>query len=202
MGNTDPRVDAYIEKSAEFARPILNHLRKLVHANCPEAEETIKWGTPHFEYKGLLCGMAAFKQHCTFGFWKGELVVDGEQRDEAMGDFGRIASLKDLPRDSVLAEYIKQAAALNDRGVPAPHMAERKRRPELPVPDDLARALSENTRAKATFDKFPPSQRREYIEWITEAKTDATRQRRLATALDWMAEGKPRNWKYMKKAGR
>lgn len=200
MGTTDPRVDAYIEKSADFARPILSRLRKIVHKACPEAQETIKWGFPHFDYKGMLCSMAAFKNHCAFGFWKGELVVESKKRDQAMGDLGRITALDDLPSDKVLAGYINKAMKLNDQGVPAPHLARRRKKPKLPVPDDLARALAESPGAKATFEGFPPSHRREYIEWITEARTEATRQRRLATALEWLAEGKPRNWKYMKQA--
>jgi uncharacterized protein YdeI (YjbR/CyaY-like superfamily) len=199
MAARDPRVDAYIDRSAEFARPILAHLREVVHAACPDVEETMKWNFPHFQYKGLLCSMAAFKEHCAFGFWKGALVLgDGGQADAAMGQFGRITELADLPSKKVLVGYIKRAMQLNESGVKSPTRSKPKApRPEPAVPDDLAAALQANRAARAAFDEFSPSHRREYIEWITEAKTPATRSRRLETAIEWMAEGKPRNWKYM-----
>jgi uncharacterized protein YdeI (YjbR/CyaY-like superfamily) len=199
MASRDPRVDAYIAKSADFARPILTHLREVVHAACPDAEETMKWSFPHFQYKGLLCSMAAFKEHCAFGFWKSSLVMgEGTEAEKAMGQFGRISKLSDLPSKKVLTGYIKKAMELNEAGVKSPTRSKPKApRPELAVPDDLAAALRANPAARATFDKFSPSHRREYIEWITEAKTPATRSRRLQTAVEWMAEGKPRNWKYM-----
>jgi uncharacterized protein YdeI (YjbR/CyaY-like superfamily) len=147
----------------------------------------------------MLCSMAAFKEHCSLGFWKGELIVpkrDGEA-ERGMGEFGKISKLSDLPSKKVLTGYIKEAMRLNDEGVKAPARAKKAPKSPLPVPDDLARALSTNDSARATFDKFPPSHRREYIEWITEAKTQATRTKRLETAVEWMAEGKSRNWKYM-----
>lgn len=198
MAARDPRVEAYIAKSAEFARPILAHLREVVHAACPEAEETIKWGFPHFQYKGLLCSMAAFQSHCAFGFWKGALVIGEGAEDGAMGQFGRITKLSDLPSKKVLSGYIKKAMELNEAGVKSPTRSKPKApRPEAVVPDDLAAALGANPKARAAFDKFPPSHRREYIEWITEAKTAPTRARRIETATQWMAEGKARNWKYM-----
>ena len=199
MAARDPRVDAYIAKSAEFARPILAHLREVVHAACPEAQETMKWSFPHFEYKGLLCSMAAFKEHCAFGFWKDNLVLgEGDEAEGAMGQFGRITRLADLPSKKVLAGFIKKAMALNEAGVKSPTRSRPKApRPEAAVPDDLAAALGKNQAARATFDNFSPSNRREYVEWITEAKTPATRGRRLDTAIEWMAQGKPRNWKYM-----
>jgi uncharacterized protein YdeI (YjbR/CyaY-like superfamily) len=200
MATRDPRVDAYIERSAAFARPILAHFREVVHDACPAVEETIKWGFPHFTYGGMLCSMASFKQHCAFGFWKGALVVDEGSRD-AMGQFGRITSIAELPARKLLAGYVKEAMRLNEEGVKAPSRAKPKApRAELPVPDDLAAALRKNRAARATFDAFPPSQRREYVEWITEAKGADTRARRLETAVEWMAEGKPRNWKYAKGA--
>lgn len=204
MGTRDPRVDAYIARSADFAKPILTHLREVVHAACPDVEETIKWSFPNFTYKGMLCSMASFKQHCSFGFWKGALVVgtpgsdgDGER---AMGQFGRITALSDLPSKKVLTGYIKEAMRLNEAGVKSPTRSKpkAKAKKELPVPDDLTKALGKNKKALATFENFSPSHRREYIEWITEAKAEDTRNRRLATAVEWMAEGKPRNWKYMK----
>ena len=199
MPTRDPRIDAYIAKSADFARPILAHLREVVHAACPDVQETMKWSFPHFEYKGLLCSMAAFKEHCAFGFWKGSLIVAGDgDAERAMGQFGRLTKLSDLPSKKVLTGYIKKAMALNEAGVKSPARSKpRTPRPEAAVPDDLAAALGENPTARSTFDNFSPSHRREYIEWITEAKTPATRTRRLETAIAWMAEGKSRNWKYM-----
>jgi uncharacterized protein YdeI (YjbR/CyaY-like superfamily) len=196
--NRDPRVDAYIANSAEFARPILEHLRDVVHRACPQAEETLKWRMPTFIYHGMLCGMAAFKQHCTFGFWKHELVVGQEQAGDAqaMGQFGRITQLADLPSRKLLASYIKKAMRLNEEGIKAPRAAP-KRKPARRVPDDLAAALKKNRKAAATFAAFSPSHQREYVEWITEAKREETRAKRLATAIQWIAEGKPRNWKYM-----
>src|SRR5215207_308230 len=201
MGTRDPRIDAYIADSADFARPILTHLREVVHAACPDVEETMKWAFPHFMYKGMLCSMASFKQHCAFGFWKGSLIVDREGRsaEEAMGQFGRITALSDLPSTKVLTGYVKEAMRLNDEGVKSPtRSAPRTKKGEVVVPDDLATALKRNKKAQATFDSFSPSHRREYVEWITEAKGEETRKRRLETAVDWMAEGKSRNWKYAK----
>jgi len=197
MAARDPRIDAYITKSAEFARPILAHLREVVHAACPDVEETMKWSFPHFQYKGMLCSMAAFKEHCAFGFWKSSLVLGESGEDGAMGQFGRITKLSELPSKKVLSGYIKKAMELNDAGVKSPTRAKKAPKTEAVVPDDLAAALALNDAARATFDRFSPSNRREYIEWITEAKTPATRGRRLETAIEWMAEGKPRNWKYM-----
>ena len=199
MGTRDQRIDSYIEKSADFARPILTHLREVVHGACPEVEETVKWGMPHFQYKGMLCAMASFKAHCTFGFWKGRLIVDrgGENAEAAMGQFGRITSVAELPPKRVLAGYVKEAMRLNDEGVTAPRRAPSKtKRPAAAVPDDLAAALRRNRKAAATFDAFSASHRREYVEWITEAKRAETRERRIATAVEWIAEGKARNWKY------
>jgi hypothetical protein len=197
MGTRDVRVDAYIAKSAEFARPILEHIREVVHAACPDVVETMKWSFPHFDYKGMMCAMSAFKEHCAFGFWKGSLLVPNSGGEEkAMGQFGRIVKLSDLPSKKVLAGYIKQAMKLNDEGVKSPsRMKPKAPKPELAVPDELTSALAANHAARATFEKFSPSHKREYVEWITEAK--ATRARRLQTALEWMAEGKPRNWKCM-----
>ena len=198
MSNRDARVDAYIARSAEFARPILTHLREAVHAGCPGAEETIKWGMPHFTYKGLLCGMAAFKRHVAFGFWRGREVVGSanDRNSEAMGNFGRISTMSDLPSKRVLIGYVRKAAALKDAGPAARPSRKRKPRPPARVPADLAAALKKNARARRTFENFSPSHRREYIEWITEAKQAETRSRRLAQAIEWLAEGKSRNWKY------
>lgn len=201
MGARDPRFDAYIAHCADFAKPILRHLREVVHAACPGVEETMKWSAPHFMYKGMLCGMAAFKQHCAFGFWKGSLIVDanGKSAGEAMGQFGRNTRLSDLPAKKTLTEYIKKAMTLNDEGVKAPVRARAgRKKPPVVVPAYLTAALRKNKKALATFESFSPSHRREYVGWILEAKSDATRERRLETAIAWMAEGKPRHWKYSK----
>jgi uncharacterized protein YdeI (YjbR/CyaY-like superfamily) len=199
MPTTDPRIDAYIAKSAEFARPILTHIRSLVHAGCPHVVETMKWSFPHFEHHGVLCSMAAFKQHCAFGFWKGKLFLpEGNDLGEnAMGQFGRITSIDDLPGKKVLLGYIKQAVKLNEEGVKTPKPP-KKEKEKLVVPAYFRAALKKNKKAQATFDNFSPSHQREYVEWITEAKQEATRERRLATALEWLAEGKSKNWKYEK----
>ena len=198
MGTKDERVDQYIDKSKDFARPILEHLRALVHANCPDVEETLKWSFPHFQYKGMLCHMAAFKEHCAFGFWKGSLVVgDDSTSEKAMGQFGRITKLSDLPSKKVIAGLIKKAMKLNEDGVKAPTRSKPKEPRALDVPAELTRALERNEAARKTFESFTPGRKREYVEWITEAKTAATRERRIETAIEWIAEGKPRNWKYM-----
>jgi len=195
MLKKDPRVDAYIDEAAQFAKPILSHIRKLVHAACPDAQETLKWNCPHFEHRGILLGMAAFKQHCVVNFWKGNLIL-GKLPDEdcAMGQFGRITSLADLPRDKILTGYIKRAVKLNEAGIkkPAPARARKK----LSVPDYFLAALKKNRAALATFENFSPSCKREYVEWVSEAKREETRAKRIKTAIEWMAQGKPHNWKY------
>jgi uncharacterized protein YdeI (YjbR/CyaY-like superfamily) len=196
VGKFDPRVDAYIAKSAAFARPILSHLRRLVHAACPSAEETIKWGFPHFMYQGMLCSMAAFKQHCAFGFWHKSMraeLADGEPT-EAMGQLGRITAVADLPKSPILKRHIKQAMKLNEAGIKIPVV--RKPVKPIKVPADVMKALRSNKKALATFGGFSPSHRREYLEWIAEAKRAETRAKRIATMLEWLAEGKSRNWKY------
>jgi len=205
MAARDPRIDAYIEKSAPFAQPILRRLREVVHAGCPEVVETMKWSFPHFEYKGILCSMASFKAHCAFGFWTGAEVLEGEAKEGAMGQFGRITSPKDLPAKKVLVGYVKKAVALKDAGVkPAWAVARadrakaRAKRPELPVPEELAAALAlkKNGKAKEAFEAFPPSHRREYIEYVAEAKRPETRARRVAQTVEQLKMGKGRNWKY------
>jgi hypothetical protein len=201
MPTTDPRVHAYIAQSAEFARPILRHLRRLVHAACPDVVETMKWRFPHFDYRGSLCGMAAFKEHCSFGLWKGELILGrgpGGADGKGMGHFGRIKSLADLPAEQDLLGYLREAVRLNDEGIKKPVVARQGGRPRLTVPDDLAAALERNPKAQTTFHGLSPSHRREYIEWITEAKRPETRQKRLATTLEWLEQGKLRNWKHAK----
>jgi uncharacterized protein YdeI (YjbR/CyaY-like superfamily) len=196
---SDPRIDAYIARQAEFARPILEHLRSAVHAACPEAEETLKWSMPHFQYKGqMFAGMAAFKAHATFGFWRAKDVLGetGAERD-AMGQFGRLTSLADLPPDDVLAALIGKAKAVTDAGA-RPARPKPAPKPELETPRELQTALDANSAARATFDSFPPSCRRDYVEWVVEAKRPETRDKRIAQAVEWMAEGKRRNWKYEK----
>jgi uncharacterized protein YdeI (YjbR/CyaY-like superfamily) len=202
MGTRDPRVDAFIGKAAPFARPILTHIRTVVHEACPDVEETLKWGSPAFMYHGILCMMSAFKEHAIFGFWKGTLIVDPEGRkyDKAMGNFGRLTEVKQLPSKRVLTSYIKQAMRLNAEGVKAPRKTATRRKAPPRAPADLGSALRRNARARATWAGFSASHRREYVEWITEAKRPETRQKRLATTVEWLAEGKARNWKYMARA--
>jgi uncharacterized protein YdeI (YjbR/CyaY-like superfamily) len=200
MASRDKRVDAYIEKSADFAKPVLAHIRDTVHAGAPGVEETIKWGFPHFMYGGkILCSMAAFKEHCAIHFWKGD-AVPGQDRDtprEGMGQFGRITKLSDLPPEKILTGHVKAAVKLSkERAKAAPAAGPKVKKPELEVPAPLVTALKTNRKAQAMFDSLSPSHRREYIEWIVEAKTDATRDKRIATTTEWLTEGKSRNWKY------
>lgn len=198
MPTTDPFVDAYIDKAQDFAKPILNHIRKLVHETCPEVVETKKWSFPHFDYKGMMCSMASFKEHCAFGFWKQSLLEDSAFPAEknAMGSFGRITSLKDLPNDKTMKKLIKDAMKLNDEGVKVVKAKPAAEKKELIVPDVLLEALAKNEKAAETFNNFPYSCKKEYIQWITEAKTEPTRDKRLATTVEWLSEGKRRNWKY------
>ncbi len=196
---TDPRVEAYIVEAAEFAQPILRHLRRLVHEACPAVEETIKWNHASFVLNGkILCMAGTFKAHCTFGFWHKDVqrLVERElgKSAEAGGMLGRITKIADLPDDATMRRYVTLAASLVDSGAPARPPS--KPKPVLPVPADLAAALKKNAKAAKAFADFPPSHRREYIVWITEAKREATRASRLATAVAWIAAGKQRNWKY------
>lgn len=208
MGIRTKAFDIYIAGTPEFARPILSHLRDVVHGACPDVEEAMKWSHPHFVYKGMLCNMAAFKAHCSFGFWKGSLIVDPEtmqNAQEAHGQFGRLTSVKDLPPKKVLASYVKQAMKLNEEGISPVRKTAAKSagkttaaKTAAKVPTDLKLALDKNRKALNTFDAFSPSARKEYIEWITGAKSEDTRNRRLEQAIEWMAEGKQRHWKYQK----
>jgi uncharacterized protein YdeI (YjbR/CyaY-like superfamily) len=199
MGTRDKRVDAYIAKSADFAQPILRELREIVHEGCPEVEETMKWSFPHFMYKGMLCSMASFKQHCAFCLWKGGLILKHEDTSvDAMGQFGRITSIKDLPPRRTLLKHVSEAMRLNDEGVKPSKPKPRTDKKELTVPDFFIAALKKNKKALATFEAFPYSKKKDYVEWVTEAKTDETRDRRLQTSIEWLAEGKSRNWKYEK----
>ena len=203
---TNPKVDTYLAKVQPFAHPILEHLRELVHKACPEVEETIKWSRPFFEYRGaILCNMSAFKEHCSFGFWGEEIgaVLREAQalRPGAMGSLGRITSLKDLPSDKLMLGWIRQAAAFVDSGQYTSPIAARNKVVKSPkaateMPAELASALQRNKKASAAFAAFSPSCKREYIDWIADAKRAETRDKRIATALEWIAEGKQRNWKY------
>jgi len=199
MGTRDPRVDRYIEKSAPFAQPILTHLRDVVHAACPEAEETLKWSMPFFTWHGNLCFMAAFKQHVGFGFWKGPQALGKElaPKDGAMGHLGPIGTVRDLPSKRALSAAIRHAMRLNTDG--AGKAAPKKRgspKPAPRAPADFAVALKASRKAAATWKDLSPGHRREYVEWITEAKRAETRERRIATSIEWLSAGKRRNWKY------
>ena len=205
MGTKDKRIDAYIAKAQPFAQPILKHIRELAHKGCPEVEETMKWSFPHFVYAGgTLCSMAAFKEHMAFGFWKASLMKDPHkiletEGREAMGHFGRITGMNDLPSDKIMIEYIKEAARLNKEGIKVVRKPVSKEKKELVVPDYFLKAISKNKKALKTFEAFSYSHKKEYVEWITEAKTEDTRNNRITTAVEWISEGKPRMWKYMKK---
>ena len=204
MAKRIKEIDAYISKSADFAQPILKHFRELVHKTCPDTEEKIKWGFPHFDYQnGPMCSMAAFKQHCAIGFWKAGLMKNGKElvrnakSEAAMGHLGRVASLKDLPADKKMVAYIKEAMRLNEAGIKAaPKKPTEKEKASLVVAADIKKALAGNKTAKENFENFSYSQRKEYIQWIEEAKTEATREKRIETMVIWVEEGKRRNWKY------
>lgn len=202
MEKYDPRIDVYIEQAADFAQPILKHIRALVHEACPEIIETMKWSFPHFDYKGTVCSMAAFKNHCAFGFWKSSLIPDphhllSEDKAQAMGQLGRITSIDDLPDKNIFLTYIQNAVILNKEGIKvdkkpaAPKTA-------LTIPDYFSESLAKIPAAQQHFENFSYSQKKEYLEWITEAKSEDTRQKRLSTALEWISEGKSRNWKYQR----
>jgi uncharacterized protein YdeI (YjbR/CyaY-like superfamily) len=204
MSSFNKSIDAYIAESADFAKPILNHLRALIHTACPDVEEKMKWSMPFFDYKGeMMCHMASFKQHCAFGFWKGAIMKDPVLRETAaseaaMGHLGKITSLKDLPSDKKITAWIKEAMTLNDNGIKLPPK-EKPAAKETATPDYFAKAIAKNKAAKKVWDGFPPGKKKDYIVWITEAKTEDTRNKRMETAVEWIAEGKGRNWKYEKK---
>lgn len=203
MASYDKRVDAYIAKSAPFAQPILEHIRELVHKACPEVEETIKWGFPHFNYKGMMCNMASFKAHCSFGFWKAAIMKDPKNilttiGKTSMGHLEKIRSLEDLPADRVFLDYIKQAMKLNEEDIKLPPRKIVKAA-AVKAPDYFTKELKKNKKAHAVFEAFSPSHRKEYVEWITDAKSEETRNKRMTQAIEWIAEGKGRNWKYIRK---
>jgi uncharacterized protein YdeI (YjbR/CyaY-like superfamily) len=200
MKHANPQVDTYIKNAQPFARPILKHIRELMHKGCPEVEETIKWGMPHFEYNGVIGSMAAFKEHAVFGFWKQDLIPGMKQyikEKEAMGSWGRITSLKGIPSDKDIIEFVRVAAKLNEKGIKSP-----KRAPKpvvVNMPEDFMKAIRANKKALKTYEDFSPSNKRDYAEWINDAKSEETRSERMKTAVEWMSQGKPRMWKYMKK---
>jgi uncharacterized protein YdeI (YjbR/CyaY-like superfamily) len=201
MEQYDNRIDAYISKAAPFARPILDHIRKVVHEASPLIGETVKWGMPFFDYKGPVCMMAAFKQHCAFGFWKASRLNDpnkllrGSDEEAAAGSFGRLVSLEDLPSDEALTDFVLQIIAMNESGIKEPKMPSAPKA-ELVMPDDFKNLLSSDSKAVANYENFSPSKKREYLEWIIESKSEATRQKRMETAFEWILEGKSRHWKY------
>ncbi len=205
MAAYNKSVDAYIEKSAGFAKPILEYLRELVHKTCPDAEEKIKWGMPFFDYKGeMMCHMASFKQHCAFGFWKATIMKDPVLRETAatetaMGHLGRLSSMKDLPPAKKITAWIKEAMVLNENGIKLPPKIKPAQSSTTEVPDYFIKALNRNKKAQKEFEAFPPGKRKEYITWLAEAKSEDTRTKRMETAIEWIAEGKGRNWKYQKK---
>lgn len=197
----DPRIDAYIAKSAPFARPILEHLRAVVREACPGAEETLKWSSPHFTHDGkILAGMAAFKQHAAFAVpMLDDSDGDASRRNEAMGHYGRITALSDLPARRTLVSQLKKAMQAIDAGATLARPGRGSPKPPLPMPDDFAKALAETTGARERFDAFAPGKQREYVEWVVEARQASTRERRIAQAAEWIAEGKARYWKYDKR---
>lgn len=202
MKNTIPEVDTYIDEAAEFARPILRRLRRLFHRACPDIQETIKWSSPFFEHQGIVGNMSAFKSHVSYGFWKAGLMSDPEGILDQAGN-SEMAVLKartvaDLPTDEILIRYIEEAVRLNEMGIKVPRPKPYRSRKELEIPGDFMAAVGRSKRALATFEGFSYSNRKDYVEWVTEAKRQATREKRLATAVEWLAEGRPRNWKYMK----
>jgi uncharacterized protein YdeI (YjbR/CyaY-like superfamily) len=203
MGKKDKRIDAFIAKAQPFAQPILRHIRELIHEACPDVVETIKWGMPHFDYKGVLCGMGSFKHHAVLGFWKGSLMKDKKLMENAasetsMGHLGKLTSLADLPPDRVLKAYVKEAMELNDMGARIERAKPVMGR-KVKVPASLQKAIDRNKTAAKHFETFSPSRRKDYADWITEAKTDDTREKRIKTAVEWISEGKSRNWKYERK---
>ena len=201
--NFDPRIDSYIDNATDFATPILERIRQSIHKACPEVTETIKWGSPAFEYKGILAVVSAMKSYVMFNLWKGELIPElkalyDQRPDAPFGPLGRLVSMDDLPPDDTLIKWIKAAADLNQRGVKLPQRTRDVKREEVVTPDDLIAGLEQNEAARQQYESFSDSKRREYVEWITEAKTDSTRHKRLLQAVEWIAEGKSRNWKYQK----
>jgi uncharacterized protein YdeI (YjbR/CyaY-like superfamily) len=194
--SSDPRIDAYIAKAQPFARPILEKARERAHAAVPGIEEAIKWSMPAYTIGGkIVLITAAFKAHAALNFWRGQELDSSHSAVGAMGQFGRIRSLDDLPADGELDRLIREAAELA-KSAPTPRKTKHEPKPPPELHPDFAAALSKSPQAKAALDGFPPSAQRDYFEWIAEAKTDATRHKRIATAIEWLSEGKRRHWKY------
>jgi len=203
MGTRDAKVDAYIQKSPAFAQPILLHLREIIHKACPTVEEKMKWSFPHFDYKGMMCSMAAMKEYCVLSFWKASLMADSHKvfasvEEKAMGNLGKIKTVKDLPAEKVLIAYVKEAMQLNDTGVKLPSRT-KTITADITVPEDFEKMLKKNKAAAGNFAAFTPGKKKEYLGWFDEAKTADTRNKRMETAIEWIAENKIRNWKYEKK---
>ena len=196
MPSHDKRIDTYIAKAAPFARPILTHLRAVVHTACPDVEETLKWGAPAYTHHGILCITAAFKAHCALVLWRAPLIVGAAKSRDARGHFGRLTSVRDLPSKAVLVGLLKQAVKLNESGAKPSQRAKGKAKKPVATPVDLTAGLKKSAKARAAWAEFSPSAKREYIDWITEAKRAETRAERLKTTLQWVAQGKQRNWKY------
>lgn len=196
MGSTDARIDAYIDRAQPFARDILRHVRLRVHATLPDAQETMKWGMPSYTVDGKLVLLtAAFKAHAALNFWRGQELESRHDSVGAMGQFGRLHSVDDLPGDEELDRLIRDAAILA-ASAPAPRKAKHAPKPAPEKHPDFDVALAKAPKAKAVFESFSPSAQRDYVEWIAEAKQDATRHKRITTAIEWLSEGKRRNWKY------
>lgn len=205
MAKKIKEIDAYINRSADFAKPILEHIRDLVHIACPDVQEKIKWGFPHFDYREqMMCSMAAFKQHAVVSFWKGALMKDpalmeNARTETAMGHLGKMTSLKDMPLDRKFIAYIKEAMLLNEMGIKLPAKPKSKTAKAIEVPDYFIKVLKKDKAAWKIFEAFSYSHKKEYVEWITEAKTAETRNKRMASAVEMISEGKSRHWKYAKK---
>lgn len=192
----DPRIDAYIAKAQPFARPVLEKVRERVHAALPDVEEAIKWSMPAYTVGGKIVAItAAFKAHAALNFWRGQELRGTDANADAMGQFGKLKSVEDLPSDGELDRLIREAAELAN-SAPAPRKIKHEPKPEPAMHPEFAAALERAPKAKTTLEAFPPSARRDYLEWIAEAKQDGTRQKRIATAIEWLSEGKRRHWKY------
>ena len=204
MGKKLERVDEYIAKVAPFAQPILTHIRELIHLACPDVEEAWKWSFPNFVYKGaVMCNIAGFKEHCSFGFWKASIMPDPDNilstdNRAGMGHMGKLTSLSDLPSDEIMIKYIQEAMKLTDEGkkVAPRAKATEAQKKEMVIPDYLIAELNKSPKAQEVFTAFSYSHKKEYVEWLEEAKTEATRNKRLAQAIEWISEGNGRNWKY------
>ena len=162
----------------------------------PEAEETIKWSMPAYTVGGkIVLITAAFKAHMALNFWRGQELESSHASVGTMGQFGRIKDIDELPADPELDQLIREAADLS-KNAPAPRKSKSAPKPPSDLHPDFAAALAKAPQAKAVLDGFPPSAQRDYLEWIADAKQDGTRQKRIATAIEWLSEGKRRNWKY------